>query len=204
MAAAAGHLSNERRVIVRDLVMREIGPGARILDVGCGTGSDLRWWQDAGWPREQLAGCDILLNRVAVAKKLCPETEIRLANGWSLPFEDGGFDVATAATVFSSIRDPKLRRSIFAEMNRVVRPDGLIVIYDFRVRKPTNRHVVAMTPERLRALGRAPDRSLPVSPLIYAVALASRLGGHVERLLTSVLPRTHLLAIWRSRSSASE
>jgi len=198
MERAAGLLAKERCAIVRELVTREIGPRARILDVGCGSGSDLRWWLDAGWPAEQLAGCDMLPNRVAVAQELCPDVEIRLADGRSLPFHDDVFDVVTAATVFSSILDPGLRRSIFGEMERLVRGGGVIAIYDFRVRKPTNPHVIAMTPRRLGALGRTPDASMPVSPLIYGVAAAARLGERGERAAMRLMPRTHLLSVWRS------
>jgi SAM-dependent methyltransferase len=200
LADASRRLADERRLLVEGRIRQELGDGPiRLLDVGCGGGLDLRWWLDRGWPPSRLAGCDVVDARVSAARAACPGVDIRLADGMTLPFADASFDVAHAATVFSSILDPGVRRVLFAEMARIVRPGGLVFVYDFRVRKPTNRHVAVMGRKELAALGRPPDHVRSVSPFIYGVAIAGMVGRAAASSAMRVLPRTHLLASWSVR-----
>ena len=48
------------------------------------------------------------------------------------------------STVFTSIQDDGLKAQVAAEMMRVVRPDGLILWYDFRVNNPRNPDVTGV------------------------------------------------------------
>lgn len=88
-----------------------------------------------------------------------------------MPYPDASFDVATASTVLSSVLDAAIRKEILAEMRRVVRGGGLVVVYDFVIRNPRNRSVIAMPTSRLaEAAGMPPDGSERLSPLVYLVA----------------------------------
>jgi hypothetical protein len=98
--------------------------------------------------------------------------------------------------VFSSILDPTVRRRVFAEMRRVVRPGGSILVYDFVIRKPGNVDVVAMTPRLLRSMAGPPAESISITPLVHAIALASRLGSFATRVAMALGPRTHRLSRW--------
>ena len=77
--------------------------------------------------------------------------------------------------MFSSIFDPIVRTALFAEMERVVRPGGLVIVYDFVIRKPTNPHVIGMPLSRFTELGRPPTGSIRLSPALQAVAMATAL-----------------------------
>jgi len=171
-----------------------------ILDVGCGGGGDLRRWQHAGWPARALAGVDLVEDRVTLARALGPGMDIRNSEATQLPFDDRQFDIATAATVFSSILDQSVRRTLFAEMERVVKPNGLIVLYDFVIRNPRNASVESMGRRRLASIaGRQPDRSERLSPLIYAVAAGAAIHPMLEGAAMRFAPRTHRLSVWRVR-----
>ena len=199
---AGARLATERSERMRRLVRALLADIAvpEILDVGCGGGGDLRAWRDAGWPAEKLAGLDLVEDRVIQARALCPGMDIRHSVGPLLPFADRQFDVATAATVFTSILDPSVRRDLFADMERVVRPNGLIVLYDFVVRNPRNGSVEPMGLSRLASIaGRAPDHSERLSPLIYAVAAGAAVHPWLEGLAMRVAPRTHRISVWRVR-----
>ncbi|HYL39755.1 MAG TPA: class I SAM-dependent methyltransferase, partial [Candidatus Binatus sp.] len=192
---AYGRLATERRAATLAL-LREGAPAprGRIVDVGCGSGSDLRHLRSSGWDADCLAGVDLVEDRVERARAACPGVDIRLAEGASLPFRTASFDAATAVTVLSSVRAPGMRRAIFAEMGRIVRPGGLIVVYDFVVRKPTNTAVVAMPLRRLAELGRPPDGSIRLSPLLQLVAAGELLGPRVGATVAAIAPRTHRLS----------
>lgn len=195
--AAAYRLVNAERLVRMGALIESIaGPAPRLLDVGCGGGHDLASYEARGWPAERMAGVDLVADRIAAARELCPGVDLRVTDGATLPFPAASFDVATAVTTFSSILDIGLRRALFAEMDRVVRPGGSILVYDFVIRNPTNPDVIAMTGARLRDLGRAPDASTRLTPLIQAVALGALLGPQGAHLAANVAPRTHRLSRW--------
>ena len=159
--AESYRLINQERLERTRSVVTVVSPNApaRILDVGCGTGFDLAFWLSSGWPADALAGVDLLEDRVVQARSRCPGVDLRVISGTALPFPDAAFDVATAVTVFSSILDGTIRRALFEEMTRVVRSGGIVLVYDFVVRKPGNHDVIAMDLRRLRALGARPSAS---------------------------------------------
>ncbi|MGH7783884.1 MAG: methyltransferase domain-containing protein, partial [Candidatus Binatia bacterium] len=63
------------------------------------------------------------------------------ASAAQLPFSDNKFDLVLQSTVFTSIIDQNLKRRVAAEMLRVVKPDGLILWYDYHVNNPWNPDV---------------------------------------------------------------
>jgi SAM-dependent methyltransferase len=195
---SAYRMVNEDRMRrMHDLVGRLIpGRTPTILDVGCGGGYDLGIWRSLGWPTTDLAGVDLVEARVEAARQANPDVDIRLGDGAHIPFADATFDVATAVTVFSSIRDPALRATVFAEMRRVVRPGGAILVYDFVVRNPRNPAVISMPLSRLERLGAPPTGSVRMTPLLQAVAIGAWLHPRVARLAMPVAPPTHRLSWW--------
>ena len=196
IAEAYRLINVERRARMIAMIERVGGPDRRLIDVGCGSGLDLAAWLALGWPAERLAGVDLVPERIAQARAGCPGVDLRVTTGSELPFPADSFDVATAVTVFSSILDPLVRRRLFDEMRRVVRPGGSVLVYDFVIRNPRNPHVVAMTMPRLEALGGEPLESLRLTPLIHLVAAASRLGAGATLLAMAAAPRTHRLSRW--------
>jgi ubiquinone/menaquinone biosynthesis C-methylase UbiE len=204
--AASRLLSVERMSHLERLVRSELADTTRpsIVDVGCGGGHDLAAWIERGWPPRLLAGIDLVEGRIAAARERCPSVDLRVGSGMDLPFESGRFEVATAATVFSSIPDRRSRQQLFAEMYRVVRPGGLVVVYDFVVRNPRNANVLAMDARRLAELaGRPPAGSERLSPFLYSVALGMLIHPTIGRLIARVSPPTHRLSFWRVAETSS-
>jgi ubiquinone/menaquinone biosynthesis C-methylase UbiE len=191
-------INEDRHRRMRALIERLV-PTAdrRLLDVGCGSGWDLEQWRHAGWAADRLAGCDVVADRIEAARARCPDVDLRLGDGATLPFPDDAFTVATAATVFSSILEAATRRRLFEEMQRVVRPGGLVVVYDFVVRNPRNRAVLPITSARLRELGGRPWSSRRMTPLVYAVAAGAAIHPRLADLAMRLAPPTHRLTIWR-------
>jgi SAM-dependent methyltransferase len=114
----------------------------KILEVGCGTGHWLRDFIKWGAMPENIIGIDLLSERVAAARHLCPAAvEINQGNAAVLQFSDESFDIVLQSTVFTSVIDANVKRQMAYEMHRVVKHDGLILWYDFRVNNPWNPDV---------------------------------------------------------------
>lgn len=167
-----------------------------VLDVGSGTGGWLRTLLEWGARPERLHGIDLLEERIDRARYLSPIIDFRVGSGWRLPFADGSMDLVSAHTVFSSILDPAARQALAAEMRRVLRPGGVIFIYDFRVRDPRNPDTVGIGAREVRRL--FPDMTMQTRSLTLAPPLLRRLAP-VSPLLAAVLEsfcpflRTHAI-----------
>ena len=197
MSPTVRFVLDERRTALFPMVDRPLR-SLRICDVGCGDGGDLQFWEKRGVPAEQMSGTELLSEPLAIARSRLPAADLRLVDGFELPFGDDTFDLVYASMVFSSILDPAARRTLFRELERVVAPGGIVTIYDFRVRKPTNPNVVAMTRGRIRDLGRMPKRMQPLTPLLPLLPMVLRVPGRLQRPLLAALPRTHALWVWQT------
>ena len=104
-------------------------PGWQVLDVGCGTGTGLARYAEAGC---SIVGIDVsaaMLERAGA--RLGDSAELLLYDGGALPFDEGRFELVTTSMVLHEVSKEK-RPGLVAEMARVARPDGRLLIVDFR------------------------------------------------------------------------
>jgi ubiquinone/menaquinone biosynthesis C-methylase UbiE len=150
----------------------------RVLDVGCGDGPVLRDLLRLGARPENLAGVDLLLGRLARARALNADMAFSVADAADLPYFDASFDLLLAFTLLSSIVEAEARRAAASEMLRVLRPGGVLIVYDFWV-NPRNPDV--------RPLGRA-----EVQRLFPGCTLGWRRVTLAPPLLRLLAPRSWL------------
>jgi ubiquinone/menaquinone biosynthesis C-methylase UbiE len=92
--------------------------GLRVLDVGCGTGTHLEMYRQAGC---QIAGVDTNPNMLSrAAARLGPSADLREADAAALPFEDDAFGLAIVMLVLHELPAPE-RIAALREMSRVSR-----------------------------------------------------------------------------------
>lgn len=119
--------------------------GKSVLDVGCGDGTLLSIFCGAG--AALAAGCDPDARMIAKAAERSAPLGHRSAflcgRAENLPFHDRSFDIVTAVTVLSFVRE---RVRAVQEMARVLRPGGRIVIGDL------GRWSIWAASRRMRAL----------------------------------------------------
>jgi SAM-dependent methyltransferase len=191
-------LVQKRELALLDLLVkhRQLPVGDRcVLDVGCGSGHVLNQFLVYGAKLDNLAGVDLLDTRVSAGREVNPHLDIRVADATDLPFADETFDVVLAFTLFSSIKSPRMRLQVAEEMQRVVRPDGGILWYDFWI-NPVNRDTESLRLREIRRLfpgARVDARHVTLAPpLVRAFIPHSRL---LCELLEKLVPlRTHWLA----------
>jgi len=114
----------------------------KVIEIGCGSSYWLREFVNWGATPENLTGVDLLADRIAKAKNLCPQKiDFQCGSAAELDFPDSTFDLVLQATVFTSIMDVGLKRRMASEMARVVKEDGLILWYDYFLNNPSNPDV---------------------------------------------------------------
>ncbi|HEV3395355.1 MAG TPA: class I SAM-dependent methyltransferase [Xanthobacteraceae bacterium] len=103
----------------------------RLVDLGCGTGRFLDSAKQV-WPRLPCLGIDLSEAYLAEAKRHLRRwgwIDCVVANGEALPLADASQDAATVVFMFHEL-PPKVRRIVFAELARVLKRGGRLVVLD--------------------------------------------------------------------------
>jgi SAM-dependent methyltransferase len=119
-------------------------PPGRVLDVGCGTGVLAARLADAGY---ETFGVDPSAGMLEILRAEHPEVQAALASGTELPFEDSSFDLVLTVAVLHHIADPGDVQGTLAEMVRVARPGGRILVWDHNPRNPYWGRLMARVPQ---------------------------------------------------------
>jgi SAM-dependent methyltransferase len=98
--------------------------GARVADLGCGSGAFTDLLRQAGY---NAVGLDISPKLIALGRSKYPGLELIEGDVENLPFETGGFDGLLLSGVVHHFPDP---RRFAAETFRVLRPGGRFMAFD--------------------------------------------------------------------------
>jgi demethylmenaquinone methyltransferase / 2-methoxy-6-polyprenyl-1,4-benzoquinol methylase len=154
----------------RAVDMTRVGPGSRVLDVATGTGDLALALARRVSPAGEVIGSDFsegMLDRArakAAARKLELSPRFEWADALALPYPDDRFDAATVG--FGARNFSDLARGL-AEMTRVVRPGGRVVVLEMTTptRAPLSHFYALWFDRVVPVLGR------------LASALTARRGG---------------------------
>jgi ubiquinone/menaquinone biosynthesis C-methylase UbiE len=95
----------------------------RVLDAGCGTGSNLLWLQRYAGDGK-IYGIDISFQALQISRQRGPERLVQ-ASVTELPFDDSSFDLVTSFDVLVQLPTPGADVQAIREMYRVLRPGGI-------------------------------------------------------------------------------
>jgi demethylmenaquinone methyltransferase / 2-methoxy-6-polyprenyl-1,4-benzoquinol methylase len=154
-----------RRIVARTVAAR---PGERVLDLAAGTGTSSRTFTTAG---SYCVACDFSLGMLQVGARRAASRgrpggpapgPVRFVAGDAvvLPFRDRSFDVVTISFGLRNVADPD---AALAEMLRVTRPGGRLVICEFghlpaaRLDAWYGRYLAAALPAMARRLSPSGD-----------------------------------------------
>jgi SAM-dependent methyltransferase len=175
-----------------------------VLELGCGTGGVLLEYLAYGAAPTRLHGADLLPDRLKDAHRKLPGLPLACADGQNLPYAAANFDLVMQYTAFSSILDQTVKANLAGEMMRVLKPEGLVLWYDFWL-NPSNPQTKGIRPAEVRRL--FPGCRYEFHRITLAPPLARRLvpfSWTLCVLLESLrLFNSHYLAAIRPLSSPS-
>ncbi len=124
-----------RELRQRTATLARMQPGEAVLDVGCGTGTLAMEVQRRVGRAGRVAGVDpgteqIARARARAARRHVP-IEFQIGVIEQLPFPDQTFDVVLSTLMMHHLPAP-LKRQGLAEIARVLKPGGRLVIADFK------------------------------------------------------------------------
>ena len=133
-AAFASYLDAARTTLselnYRTMSALELENGGAVLDVGCGTGDDVRRLAEIVGPHGRAVGIDLsdsLLREARARNATAPNAQFVLGDAHALPFDTHAFDASRAERVLMHVEDPA---AVLAEMTRVTRPNGRVVAFE--------------------------------------------------------------------------
>lgn len=128
------------------IALAGMAPGNKVLDIGCGTGTQAI----AAWRRiasdGSIVGVDISQEMLAAAQRKARRAGADIAfyqaDAARLPFEDGCFDIVTITTVLHMMPENR-QRLCLREAQRVLRPGGRLLLVDYAGDTGHRRHLSA-------------------------------------------------------------
>ena len=141
----AEYLIDLLRVLEKDRNTRS--PDAlplEVLDVGCGHGHIHPYLIQSAM-RMKLSAIDVAATVVEEARLMNPTVDYRSYEGDRLPYDDSSFDAAYTIAVMHHVPPPQWP-AFLKEMRRVVRPGGLIVIFEHNPINPLTQWIVRTCP----------------------------------------------------------
>lgn len=119
--------------------LAKVKPGDTVLDVGCGSGNLTLTAKNTAGAKGAVYGIDAAPEMIEVARKKARRANLNVTFDVGLvekiPYPDATFDVVINRLMIHHLPDD-LKRQAFAEILRVLKPGGLLLIADFT--PPTN------------------------------------------------------------------
>lgn len=166
----------------RTRVVRAVAPraGERILDLAAGTGTSSDPFDRAG---ARVVACDFSVGMLRVGKRRRPALGFVAGDAMRLPFGDAVFD---AVTISFGLRNIVGVSDALAEMARVTRPGGRLVVLEFShptwapLRRVYQEYLMRALPPVARRVSSNPESYVYLAESIRAwpnqSSLASRIG----------------------------
>ena len=161
-----------------------------VIDIGCAGGNTIPILKKFGASDKNLHGIDLREERLSFAKKRFPKSNFNLMDARNINFNDSSFDMVISFTLFSSVLNVEYRKQIASEMARVLKPNGVILYYDFRYNNPFNRNVMKVKHKDIKSL--FPNMKIDLT-LITVLPPLVRLFGGLAKYVYPILSKIPFL-----------
>jgi SAM-dependent methyltransferase len=163
-----------------------------VLDIGCGNGGLHRFLDSAGLTLN-LTGIEVAPQFVEVARQHNRGVAYDVYDGRRLPYDAGRFDAAFTVCVMHHV-PPAQWLEFVTEMRRVVRPGGLVAIFEHNPYNPVTAHIVRtcpidrdavlLKPTRLTAIMREAGLEAAAREFILFTPFGNPLFRRLDRLMS--------------------
>jgi SAM-dependent methyltransferase len=119
--STAFHYGRHKIDLLLDAELKRLRPGARVLDVGCGTGEYVRRFRRLGFDAVGVEPAEAMRE---LARQHNPTSTIADGLATELPFASGSFDLVAAIEVFRYLDRADVLRGV-GELMRVLAPGGV-------------------------------------------------------------------------------
>jgi len=166
--------------------------GLSVIELGCGWGRNLHLFVELGVLARNVAGIDLIERFIDFGKAQNPNLNISVGDATQTQFAEASFDIVLLHTVLSAILDADVHAKLLREARRLVKPNGLIFIFDIAGHYPVG--VTEISGERLTFIK-------PVSRQTLC-EIAARAGlAMVDWRPTGLMPRARKLVFRGLRST---
>jgi SAM-dependent methyltransferase len=129
------------KIIIRNNLSENI----EILDFGCGIGNSIPFFQKH-LPAAIITGIDISKYSIDIAKKMYSDyAKFVIFDGKQIPFDENSYDVVFSSCVFHHIPH-HLHEYFFVEIYRIIKPGGLVLIFEHNPINPLTCYAVKNCP----------------------------------------------------------
>ena len=106
-------------------------PGARILDLGCGTGLELGYYFELA-PEAQVTGIDLAPGMLKELQKKFPDKALTLILGsyFDVPFGENAFDAAVSVESLHHFTQAE-KIPLYAKLHKALKPGGFFLLTDY-------------------------------------------------------------------------
>lgn len=112
-----------------ELFEKYVSTGKTVLDVGCGYGRILEELRRAGYTH--LIGMDFSKGMIERGKAQFPGLDLRVQEAETIDLPDASMDAVILFAVLTCIRTDEEQQRLLAEIERVLKPGGVVYINDF-------------------------------------------------------------------------
>ncbi len=174
-------LGQDRRWRTATIRAVDAWPGETVLDLAAGTGTSSEPFDAAG---VRVVPCDFSVGMLQVGKERRPDLPFTAGDATRLPFADASFD---AVTISFGLRNVVDTAGALAEMLRVTRPGGRLVVCEFS--RPTwapfrtlyTEYLMRALPPVARAVSKEPDAYVYLAESIREWPDQAALGALMRR-----------------------
>lgn len=181
------------RAVTAAVLAPSIGEnGLRLLDIGCGTGYSMVWLRER-FGLGEVYGVDVSPHASVFWEKRGLDT-VAIASADRLPYGEGEFDLVTCFDVIYQLNDECASAAIY-EMNRVLRPGGLLFIREPAYQWMRGAHDVAVGTHRRYTL-------TDLRRLLLARGFTVKKATYANTLLFWLAAPHRLLSKWKGSTES--
>ena len=192
--ATFSDIEKQKKIKVLLYSFLQVSKNTSILEIGAGQGGNIPMLLNMGFKQNNIFVNELLPERIIALKTNYPNIKLFEGNALIINFNQT-FDIIFQSTVFTSILNSSDRMTLATKMWEMLKPDGIILWYDFIYNNPKNIEVKKVNTKELKKL--FPNA---IKYKIVKTTLAPPIGRRVGKfyhLFNLPFLRSHIIAIFQ-------